>query len=207
MTQSAPFSRRLALLVLLAAQPVLAQSGPPSRSDFRSELRRLWVEHVFWTRLFVVSAVGNLPDKDATAKRLLKNQDDIAAALKPFYGDPLAARLGALLKEHVTVATLVVETTAQGDNTMRPTLTQRWSANADSIAMALSGANRGWGLDELKSMLQHHLEHTTAAIVARVQKDWAAEQTAFEKVHEQILSLADYLSNGIIRQFPRRFGS
>ena len=61
---------------------------PPNRSG--SHLRKLWSDHVIWTREYIVAAVAGTPDADAAAGRLLKNQEDIGAAIGPFYGQAAA---------------------------------------------------------------------------------------------------------------------
>ncbi|HEX8935507.1 MAG TPA: hypothetical protein VF788_15225 [Pseudonocardiaceae bacterium] len=38
-------------------------------------LRRLWADHVIWTREYVVAAIADAPDAGAVAGRLLKNQE------------------------------------------------------------------------------------------------------------------------------------
>ena len=48
------------------------------------EMRRLWEDHITWTRLFIVSASADLPDLQATTRRLLRNQQDLGDAIKPF---------------------------------------------------------------------------------------------------------------------------
>ena len=49
-------------------------------------MRKLWEDHITWTRLFIVSALSDLPDKGATTDRLRRNPVDIGNAIKPFYG-------------------------------------------------------------------------------------------------------------------------
>ena len=47
-------------------------------------LRRLWMEHVLWTRAFLVSKIFNLGDLDAVTARLLRNPTDMANVLTPY---------------------------------------------------------------------------------------------------------------------------
>src|SRR5215207_3881142 len=65
------------------------------RLALHDEMRRLWEDHITWTRLFIVSAAADLPDKQATIERLLRNQDDIGDAIKPFYGRAPGDQLSA----------------------------------------------------------------------------------------------------------------
>ena len=59
--------------------------------SLNAAMRRLWADHVIWTRQYVVAAVGGNPDADAAAARLLKNQEDIGNAVVPFYGEDAGA--------------------------------------------------------------------------------------------------------------------
>ena len=58
-------------------------------------MRVLWEEHITYTRNYIISALAGLPDTDAVAQRLLRNQDDIGNAIKPFYGDAAGNKLSA----------------------------------------------------------------------------------------------------------------
>ena len=43
--------------------------------------------------------------------------------------------------------------------------------------------------------------------MARLQKDWAADVAAFDDIFTEILTMADALTDGIVAQFPERFGA
>jgi hypothetical protein len=47
------------------------------------DLRKLWIDHVIWTRSYIKSSLAGLPDQDKELARLLKNQVDIGNAIKP----------------------------------------------------------------------------------------------------------------------------
>ena len=55
--------------------------------------------------------------------------------------------------------------------------------------------------------MKDHLSTTTDEVTARLKKDWAADITAYDKVYDHILMMSDALTDGIIKQFPERFGA
>ena len=198
-----PFSTLILIFLALGFLPI--QASAATKEDLRKGMRKLWEDHITWTRLYIVSATADLPDKDATAKRLLQNQADIGSAIKPFYGAAAGDKLTALLKDHIVIAVDIVAAAKNGETGKKDEAVRRWTANAEEIAAFLSGANPGsWPLAEMKTMMREHLDATTAELVARLQKDWAADVAAYDRVHEQILRMADMLSEGIIRQFPSK---
>ena len=130
-------------LVLTCLFPAIAGAAPPpsmTKPEFRAAMCKLWEDHITWTRLFIVSAAADLPDKDATTQRFLGKANP-----------------------------------------------------------------KNWPEADAKKMMHEHLDLTTAEAVARLQGDWAADIAAYDKVHEQILKMADMLSDGIIKQFPDKF--
>lgn len=82
---------------------------------------------------------------------------------------------------------------------------KKWHENADDIAAFLSGANPNWKKEDLTDMLYKHLDLTTAEVVSRLKKDWAADIDAYDKGHVHMLMFADVLTKGIARQFPKKF--
>ena len=178
----------------------------PNTVAFHDEMRRLWEDHITWTRLAIISLTTDAPDTEATVGRLLENQVDIGDAIKPFYGEAAGQELTRLLREHILIAADLVAAARAGDQAAIVEAQSRWTANADEIAAFLAAANpRFWDLDEMKAMLHEHLRLTTNEAVARIQGDWAADIAAYDEIHLQALGMADMLSSGIVSQFPSRF--
>ena len=201
----------LVLLVMLAVPvaPGTSFGGVPvEKAVFHDAMRSLWEAHITWTRLYIVSAVADLPDKGPVTDRLMKNQSDIGDAVKPFYGEAAGVALTSLLKEHIAKAADVVTAAKSKDKARLDDATARWRANADEIAAFLTAANpANWPAAEMKSMMREHLDLTTAEVVARLQSDWVGDIAAYERVHTQIMHMADMLSDGIIAQFPKQFNT
>lgn len=175
--------------------------------DLRLGMRQLWEEHIVYTRNFIISALAGLEDTQAIAGRLLRNQDDIGNAIKPYYGAAAGDKLAALLRDHILIAADIVAAAKAGNNESVAALENKWHANADDIASFLSGANPNWPKSALTDMLYKHLDYTTTEVVARLNKDWAADTEAYDKGHVHMLMFADAVTNGIVKQFPKKFPS
>lgn len=192
--------------------PIVPTVSSQNHSDiakqiaFRNEMRKLWEDHVTWTRLFIVSAAANLSDNKSTTDRLLQNQVDIGNAIKPFYGDAAGNQLTTLLKEHITTAAELVTAAKANDKAKMVQIRQRWFANADAITDFLSHANpKSWPDKAMRQMMYDHLNLTADEVQARLNKNWTADIADYDRVHVQILHMADQLSMGIIEQFPKKF--
>ena len=102
-------------------------------------MRKLWEDHVTWTRNYIVSALAGLDDASAVAQRLLKNQDDIGAAIIPYYGETAGKKLAQLLRHHILIAADVVSAAKTGNGQQLSSAQQKWQSNGDEIATFLSG--------------------------------------------------------------------
>ncbi|WP_210267003.1 acetylglutamate kinase [Methylocystis silviterrae] len=168
-------------------------------------MRKLWEDHITYTRGYIVSALADLPDTNAVATRLLKNQDDIGDAIKPYYGENAGKKLSTLLRDHILIATEVVKAAKTGDKSGLGSAQKKWSDNGKDIAAFLSGANPNWAKKDVEEMLQKHLDLTTGEVVGRLNKDWAADIKAYDDGHVHMLKFADTLTDGIAKQFPDKF--
>ena len=173
---------------------------------FQDEMRKLWEDHITWTRLAIVSIVDDLPDQEATVARLLRNQDDIGDAIAPYYGREAGDRLTDLLREHITGAASLLAAAKSGDAAEVKAASDAWYRNGDQVADFLAGANPdAWPRDVLRSMMRTHLDQTLAEATHRLKGEHEAEVRVYDAIHAHILEMADALSDGIEAQFPERF--
>jgi hypothetical protein len=173
---------------------------------FRQAVRKLWEDHVTWTRVYIIAALADLPEADAAAERLLKNQEHIGDAIKPFYSDEAGEQLTSLLKDHILTAVDLLAAAKSGDSAKFDEANERWYENADKIAAFLHRANPDhWPLADMKSMMRSHLDLTLEEASSRLNEDWEGDIVAYDKVHDEILHMADMLSDGIVQQFPKQF--
>jgi hypothetical protein len=171
----------------------------------KEDLRKLWSDHVFWTRNFIVSDVAGLEDKEQVLARLLQNQTDIGDAIKPYYGEEAGNKLGALLKEHIVLAGKLMDAVKSGNQADAEKYNKEWYQNADDIAKLLSSVNPNWSEKELKELLYTHLQQVTTAFTSRLKKDWTGDIKNFDAGYTHILMLSDTLAEGIVKQFPKEF--
>ena len=170
----------------------------------RLALRKLWSDHVIWTREYIVAAVAGTPDADAAAGRLLRNQDDIGAAIKPIYGDEAGKKLAALLRDHILIAADIVKAAKANDTKSVEAGQKKWRQNGDEMAAFLAGANPMWKKQALTDMLQRHLDFVTQQVVARIKSDWQGDIKAYDAGYDHMMMFADMLSDGIIKQNPKK---
>jgi hypothetical protein len=171
----------------------------------REDMRKLWSDHVIWTREYIVAAIDGSPDANAAATRLLKNQHDIGGAVAGFYGKDAGDKLTGLLKQHITIAVDLIAAAKANNQAKYNATDQQWKKNGEEIADFLSRANPNWPKATLASMMAAHLATTTKEVEARLNKKWEEDVAAFDEVYTHILHMSDALSDGIIKQFPQKF--
>ena len=191
--------------------PSLFQTANKNKIEplaFHQAVRKLWEDHVTWTRVYIIAALADLPEADVAAQRLLQNQTDIGNAIKPFYGDQAGDQLTSLLNDHILIAADLLAAAKSGDTAKFEDANKRWYDNANQIATFLNSANPdNWSLADMQAMMNSHLDLTLEEATARLNGDWAGDVVAYDKVHDEILHMADMLADGITRQFPKQFAN
>jgi hypothetical protein len=186
--------------------PPMSMAHNDAAATLKQDMRKLWTDHVVWTRDYIIAAVGDHPDAQAAAARLMKNQEDIGNAVAKFYGAPAGQQLTTLLKQHITIAVDLIKAAKAGDKASQQQADANWQQNAVDISDFLSKANPNWPKATLTEMMKKHLSTTTDEVVARLTKNWDADVKAYDAVYDHILHMSDALSDGIVKQFPETFG-
>jgi hypothetical protein len=205
-----------ALTALAAAgvAPAAHDHGAPAAAAARTAkaqrlhdgMRKLWEDHITWTRLAIVSFAAGSPDLQATENRLLRNQADIASAIRPYYGNAASTKLRGLLRQHILGAVALLQAAKANDTAALGTAHDAWYANGNQIADFLSSANpRNWPRAEMRSMMKSHLDETLKEAVDHLNGRFTADVADYDAIHKTILEMADMLSDGIVAQFPGRF--
>jgi hypothetical protein len=201
------------LTLVWGAVPVEAAKGKGpvgtdaavSSIEFRSTMKRLWLEHQGYTRHLVISVLAELPDLEKVKTRLAKNVEDISEEFKTYYGEERSGKLTELLKNQVAVTEEVIRILAKGTDEQFVEVKAKWEAAAEELAAFLNGCNPKWSKQDLTNLLFKQSNALVGQVNARVKKDWDSDFAYYDKSLTGILTFADTLAEGIIGQFPKRF--
>ncbi|WML60342.1 glycosyltransferase [Neobacillus sp. PS2-9] len=173
--------------------------------NLKYPMQKLWVEHAWWTREFIVSNIAGLKDQNAVLERLLNNQEDLGNIIKPYYGQEAGNKLTILLKEHIMIAGKIIEAAKKNDQASVEQLNKTWYRNADEIVAFLTSANPNWSKKGLTEMFYTHLKLTTDEVVDRLKGDWAGDIKTADTNEEHLIHMGEILTDGIVKQFPEKF--
>jgi murein DD-endopeptidase MepM/ murein hydrolase activator NlpD len=168
-------------------------------------MRTLVDDHIVWDRQYVVSVGDNLRDMEVVNQKLIANASAIGNLFGKYYGVDNASRITNLLKQHVLLISELVKSSRRGDTVGASNYDRELRSNGDEIAFLLSSLNPYYAEDSIRNMLYQHINMIRNIIANRFARNYTAEAEAFDKARDQSVVIADYLTNGIIEQFPNRF--
>jgi hypothetical protein len=164
----------------MPARPYLGIST--AEQTLSNHLRLLWEQHVYWTRMLMISIAFGLPDTEFVTNRLLRNPNDFEAALGPLYGKDIAANFAELLTNHLKIGADLVKAAKAGNNAAAADAERRWYANADQIAAYLGSINPYWSAQEWQKMLYDHLAMTQTEAVEILNQRYADSISMFDDI-------------------------
>lgn len=163
--------------------------------------RKLWEQHVMWTRSFVISSAANLGDLEPVVRRLLRNPTDFAKALSKYYGGDKAKKFENLLTQHLLIAGNIVNAAKAGNTDTVNEERKKWYVNADQLAEFLASINPYWNRQEWQMMLYDHLKLLEVQVTERLTGQFAKDVAQYDIIEDQALMMGDLMANGIKKQF------
>ena len=176
-----------------------------SEAALYTAMRTLWVQHMEWTYATIAAFAADSPGLGATLDRLLANQSDIGETIKPFYGDEAGHALTRLLEAHINGAVPILVAAKAGNTDDLTTAVAAWYDNARQIADFLAAANPAWSKSDLEDMMKGHIDQTLDYATAQLQGRYADSIRSYDKAEAHMQDMADLLSAGIVKQFPKQF--
>lgn len=203
-----------ASIVIYPGEDYLRQTNNPNppvcpddskKIDLTNSMRLAWSQHVYWTRMFLISTAERLEDQSATTDRLMQNPKDIAGIFANYYSQNIANIVAQLLTEHLQIGGELITALRDGRTAEAEKLTSEWYINADKMANTFNRINPHYDREEMREMLHKHLDLTTQEVAMRLAKRYTEDIEAFNEVEKEAMMMADYFTSGIIKQFPLEF--
>ena len=174
--------------------------------ELNQYLRKLWAEHAFWMRQYVISYFNGSGDVTQTTKRLLKNQDQIGRSLGMWYGDKNGAKITEVMKNQLISFGDMLNGMVSKDRNISVVGEKKWNDNTEKLVDLLVELNNKWGRIELGQHFKRYNEMMTNMSINRYRKKHEDEINSFDKAYTHAMNdIADVLSKGIVRQHPEQF--
>lgn len=186
------------MVIIPAAYP---RSVPLRPQELTEALRRLWIEHVLWTRFFIVSTAFSLPDLSFVTSRLLQNPGDFGNVLRRFYGPKITEEFVRLLTDHLVIAAALVSAAKAGNTPEAERQRALWYQNAEQIARFLAGINPFWCEAQWRALLFEHLRLTEEEAVQILTGQYEQSIRQYDLIQAEALVMADVMARGILQQF------
>lgn len=176
------------------------------RLYFSNKMRKLWNDHVLWTRNYIISAAADLPDINDILDRLMLNQEHIGTLFGKFYGKKIGLEIANVLKEHIQGAGNIIDSVKKGTTDLTPGFIKAWYDNAEMIGKYLFKLNhKHWNKIVLVEAMKKHLDDTLSEATHILNKEYYLGIQDYDHIVDHINIMADIFSQGIIDQFPNKF--
>lgn len=162
------------------------------------DMRLAWLNHVYWTRMYLMSAVADNTDQQAVEERLLETADEITDVFARYLPIATTRQLRNLLTEHIEIGGQIIQALKAKNMTDYDALVQEWYRNANQMAALFANYNPYFESRETRNMLLNHLDLTREEIEHQVNGEYEQSIDVFRDVEQQALAMADYFARGLL---------
>jgi len=151
----------------------------------------------------MVSLLADLPDLSYVEERFVRNHDSFMNSMREFYGDPLVDNLIIVGKDLMRLIIDLLKATKVGDTTNASVIETDLITSVENISNLLSIANPCYSRDELIDLYKTSLILVKYEFIARMSGDYNADIVYFDMLMHHAVTMADYITGGIIKRFFR----
>ncbi len=162
------------------------------------DMRLAWLNHVYWTRMYLMSAVADNADQQAVEERLLETADEITDVFARYLPIATTRQLRNLLTEHIEIAGQIIQALKAKNMSDYDALVKEWYRNANQMAALFASHNPYFESRETRNMLLNHLDLTREEIEHQVNGEYEQSIDVFRDVEQQALAMADYFARGLL---------
>ena len=162
------------------------------------DMRLAWLNHVYWTRMYLMSAVADNADQQAVEERLLETADEITDVFARYLPIATTRQLRNLLTEHIEIAGQIIQALKAKNMSDYDALVKEWYRNANQMAALFASHNPYFESRETRNMLLNHLDLTREEIEQQVNGEYEQSIDTFRDVEQQALTMADYFARGLL---------
>ena len=162
------------------------------------DMRLAWLNHVYWTRMYLMSAVADNADQQAVEERLLETADEITDVFARYLPIATTRQLRNLLTEHIEIGGQIIQALKAKNMSDYDALVQEWYRNANQMATLFANYNPYFESRETRNMLLNHLDLTREEIEQQVNGEYEQSIDTFRDVEQQALTMADYFARGLL---------
>lgn len=184
----------------------VAVTSNTKAADLRATLVNLGVQHMDLTNSAVDAALDGAPGADAAKADLIKNGQNIAAAVGSVYGQAAQTKFDDIWNVHLNDFVKYAVADKTGDTAgMQAALDDIKANYTKPISILLSGANPNLPEATLESAFGEHVDMTAQMIDDHVKGKYSDESTQREMAATHIGGLMSTLAGAIVTQYPDKF--
>ena len=160
-------------------------------------MERAWMEHVMLARMFMVSALNDLPDINAVEERMQRNIGEIANQFTDFWPRETRNQLEQMLSEHEQTFAALLQDLKTGDQQSYKENEQKWYEGGNMLSDMLSRANPAYRRRDLNRYFADHLSLLLNMANEFWNGDYEKSMETFDIAREQAEELGCYLAENL----------
>jgi hypothetical protein len=170
-----------------------------------AEFRKQWEEQLTWTRNVIFCVIDGLPGTELAEEKLNENTNQLSGNLMNFYTSDTAKLIGEIFNSNTKQLISLFRALKVNDNGTVDASTKKLFENAITLADLFEHINPAWKKEDTKKLFSSLASLYTEMALARKSKSYEKDARTFDKTHDHILKISDFLAEGILNQFPEEF--